>query len=213
MRKRSAMRSGGASTWLAGAGCWTGAHVGTGRPQDRRIATEAEATAVGGKRKGNGVNPASCRLIYRRGPPNLPVVVPSAVQHASTALFREVRENIKAYFSLIEHNCDLNLSLGRQLNNKTTSGCPDGKHVLQAPTLYLFRSLTSHLVKTTKHMTEESEHYMDRSKVHKSPTTSLLPEPVTKEKHTTRLEPPRAVTMTYFAEAEHVARLLLALGP
>jgi hypothetical protein len=62
-------------------------------------------------------------------------------------------------------------------------------------------------------MTEESEHYMDRSKVHKSPATSLDPELDTQDKHTTRPGPPRAVPTTYFAEAQHVARLLLAPGP
>jgi hypothetical protein len=35
-------------------------------------------------------------------------------------------------------------------------------------------------------MTEESNHYMGHPKVHKSPTTSLDPEPGTKDKHTTR---------------------------
>jgi hypothetical protein len=59
-------------------------------------------------------------------------------------------------------------------------------------------------------MTKESEHYMDCSKVHKSPTTSLDPEPDTQDKHTTRPGPPRAVTTTYFPESEHVVRLLLA---
>jgi hypothetical protein len=62
-------------------------------------------------------------------------------------------------------------------------------------------------------MTEESEHYMDRPRVHKSPATSLDLEPNVQDKHTTRSGPPRAVTMTYFAKAEHVARLLLAPGP
>jgi hypothetical protein len=62
-------------------------------------------------------------------------------------------------------------------------------------------------------MIEESEHYMDRSKVHKSPATSLDPEPDTQDKHTTRPRPPRAITTTYSAEAEHVVRLLLAPGP
>jgi hypothetical protein len=66
----------------------------------------------------------------------MPVAVPSAIQHASMALFREVREKIKADFSLTDYNYDLNLSLGRQLNKKTTSGHPDGKHVLQALTSY-----------------------------------------------------------------------------
>jgi hypothetical protein len=63
------------------------------------------------------------------------------------------------------------------------------------------------------YMTEESEHYMDHLKVHKSPATSLDPEPDTEDKHTTKSGPPRAVTTTYFAEAEYVARLLLAPGP
>jgi hypothetical protein len=76
-------------------------------------------------------------------------------------------------------------------------------------------------------MTEESKHYMDyprvhsrlrphwiqNPKVHKSPTTSLDPEPDTQNKHTTKPGSPRAVTTTYFAGAEYVARLLLAPGP
>jgi hypothetical protein len=61
-------------------------------------------------------------------------MVPSAIQHASTALFREVREKTKVDFSPKDYSYDLNLSLGRQLNKKTTPGRPDGKHVLQAPT-------------------------------------------------------------------------------
>jgi hypothetical protein len=62
-------------------------------------------------------------------------------------------------------------------------------------------------------MTEESEHCMDRSKVHKSPATSLDLEPDTQDKHTSKPGLPRAVITTYFAEVEHIARLLLALGP
>jgi hypothetical protein len=62
-------------------------------------------------------------------------------------------------------------------------------------------------------MTEESEHYTDRLKVHKSPATSLDPEPYTKDKHTTRPGPPRAIIATYFIEAERIARFLLAPGP
>jgi hypothetical protein len=62
-------------------------------------------------------------------------------------------------------------------------------------------------------MIEESEHYMDHSKVHKSPVTSLDPEPNTRDKHTTRLGPPRVIVATYFTEAEHVVRFLLAPGP
>jgi hypothetical protein len=62
-------------------------------------------------------------------------------------------------------------------------------------------------------MTEESEHYMGRLKVHKSSVTSLDPELDTKDKHTTRPGLPRAILATYFTEAEHVARFLLAPGP
>jgi hypothetical protein len=62
-------------------------------------------------------------------------------------------------------------------------------------------------------MTEESEHYMDRLKVHKSPATSLDPEPDTQDKYTTSPGPPRANLGIYFIEAEYVARFLLAPGP
>jgi hypothetical protein len=62
-------------------------------------------------------------------------------------------------------------------------------------------------------MTEESELYMNRSKVHRSPATSLDPEPDTQDKHTARPGLPRAVATTYFIEAEHVAIFLRALGP
>jgi hypothetical protein len=66
-----------------------------------------EAKATRGGRKWNGVNPAPSHLIYR-GSTDLPVAVPSAVQHASTALSREVREKIKADFSLTNHSYGLN---------------------------------------------------------------------------------------------------------
>jgi hypothetical protein len=62
-------------------------------------------------------------------------------------------------------------------------------------------------------MTQESEHYMDYLKVHKLSATLLDPEPDTRDKHTTRPGPPRAIVMTYFTEAEHIARFLLAPGP
>jgi hypothetical protein len=62
-------------------------------------------------------------------------------------------------------------------------------------------------------MTEESEHYMDRPKVQKSPATSLDPGPDTQVKHITRPGPPITNVATYFTEAEHFARFLLAPGP
>jgi hypothetical protein len=72
-------------------------------------------------------------------------------------LRRIFRQETKCY--------DLNLNLGRQPNKKITSGRPDGKHDLQAPTSYKIRSLANHFAKTTKYMTEESERYMDHLKL------------------------------------------------
>jgi hypothetical protein len=61
-------------------------------------------------------------------------------------------------------------------------------------------------------MTEEREHYMDHLNVHKSPATSLDPEPDTQDKHTSP-GPPRANLAIYFTEVEYVARFLLAPRP
>jgi hypothetical protein len=67
MRKRSAARSGGASTWLDEAGGWMDAHAGARRSQDCYGVMKAIAVKVKvrGRRKRNGVNPASGRPIYR----------------------------------------------------------------------------------------------------------------------------------------------------
>jgi hypothetical protein len=46
--------------------------------------------------KGIGSTPT----LFIGGPPNLSVVAPCSVQHAPTALSREVREKIEADFSL-----------------------------------------------------------------------------------------------------------------
>jgi hypothetical protein len=62
-------------------------------------------------------------------------------------------------------------------------------------------------------MTEESEDYMDHPKVHKSPATSLDPEPDTQDKHTTSPGPRRANLATFFTEEEYITRFLLASGP
>jgi hypothetical protein len=62
-------------------------------------------------------------------------------------------------------------------------------------------------------MIEESEHYMDRLKLHESHVISLDTDTDTRDKHTTRPGPPRAIIATYFTEVEHIARFLLALGP
>jgi hypothetical protein len=78
-----------------------------------------EVRATGGRRRGMGSTPPWA-VLFIGGPPNLPIVVPLAVQHASTALSREVREKIKADFSLTDYSYNLNLCLGLQLNKKTT---------------------------------------------------------------------------------------------
>jgi hypothetical protein len=88
------------------------------------------------KTKENGVNPAPGLPIYREGPPNLSVASPSTIKQAPTALSQKVREKLKADVSQTDYGYDLNLSLDRQPNKKITSGLPDGKHVLQAPTSY-----------------------------------------------------------------------------
>jgi hypothetical protein len=56
-------------------------------------------------------------------------------------------------------------------------------------------------------------YWIQNPKVHKSLATSLDLELGTQDKHTTRPELLKAVITTYSAEAEHVARLLLAPGP
>jgi hypothetical protein len=160
--------------------------------------------------KGNGVNPfIGCPL-------NLSVAVPSTVQNASMALSRELRVKIQADFLLSpKSEC-------RSSAKMTTTGRLDGKSFHQPP-----RHINVGLCQIDKYMTEESEHYMDyprvpsclrphwiqNPKVHKSPATSLDPEPDTKNKYTTRPGPPRAVTMTYFARVKYIAILLLAPGP
>jgi hypothetical protein len=182
------------------------------RSQDRYSTHRREKARR--KTKGNGVNPALGRPIYRGGPPNLSVAVPSTVQYASTALSRKLHAKIQADFLLRPK------SEFRSSAKKTTSGRPDGISFCKPP-------LHINIGLSTKYMTEESEHYMDyprvhsclrphwiqNPKVHKSPATSLDPEPDTKNKHTTWSGPPRAVTMTYFAGAEYIVRLLLAPGP
>jgi hypothetical protein len=118
MRKRSTSRSGGASTSLGGAGGWTGGRGSKTvarllRRDEREKAMEVEATATGGRRRGMGSTPPRA-VLFIGGPTDLSIAVPSTVQHASTALSREVREKIKADFSLTGYSYDLNLSLGRQ---------------------------------------------------------------------------------------------------
>jgi hypothetical protein len=98
------------------------------------------------------LTPSPTQRRRRMPPPQASTVVTS-----SPTLRRIFRQQTKCY--------DLNLNLGRQPNKKITSGRPDGKHDLQAPTSYKIRFLANHFAKTTKYMTEESERCMDHLKL------------------------------------------------
>jgi hypothetical protein len=102
--------------------------VGAKQSQDCGKATVVEVRVMGGRRRANGVNPNPGRSIYR-GPLDLPVVVPSAVQHASTALFREIREKIAPNSRDSEFRSST--------DNNISSGHPDNKQVQQAPHITL----------------------------------------------------------------------------
>jgi hypothetical protein len=128
-------------------------------------ATGARATRARGRRRGEWGQPRPGSLNLKRGPLNLSVAAPCSVQHTPTALFRDVSEKIKADFRQQTKCYDLNLNLGRQPNKKITTGRPDRKHDLQAPTSYKIRSLANHFAKSTKHMIEESKSYTDHPKL------------------------------------------------
>jgi hypothetical protein len=81
------------------AGC-TGA--GAQRSQDHCSTKESEGDESERKKtKGMGSPPTRLTL-FIGGPPNLSVAAPCSVQHAPTALSREVREKIEADFSLTD---------------------------------------------------------------------------------------------------------------
>jgi hypothetical protein len=68
MRKRTAVRDGGVSAWLAGLRGRMRARSRARWSQDRcgrEKAMEVEATATRGRRKGNGIKPALGHPIYR----------------------------------------------------------------------------------------------------------------------------------------------------
>jgi hypothetical protein len=226
IRQRSTAWSGGAGSGLARVGTRR-AGARARRSQDHYGARERESDNSEsdnnydeGRRRGMGSTPPRA-ILFIGGPPNLSVAVPSTVQCASTAQSRELRAKIHADFSLRPK------SEFRSSAKKTTSGHPDGKSFHKPPRhINIGKSLANHFAKLTKYMTEESEHYMDyprvpiylrphwiqNPKVHKSPATSLDPERDTQNKYTTRHGLSRAVTRTYFAGAEYIARLLLAPG-
>jgi hypothetical protein len=75
-----------------------------------------------------GSTPTQAAL-FIGGPLDLPVAVPSAVQHASTALFREIREKIAPNSRDSEFRSST--------DNNISSGHPDNKQVQQAPHITL----------------------------------------------------------------------------
>jgi hypothetical protein len=74
--------------------------MGARRSQDRWGAKEEESDGSERKKtKGLG-SPPPWLTLFIGGPPNLSVAAPCSVQHAPTALSREVREKIEVDFSL-----------------------------------------------------------------------------------------------------------------
>jgi hypothetical protein len=129
-------RSGGDSASLAGAGGWMDGRGSTAVARSLRCARERESNGSGresdgGRRRGMGSTPPRA-ILFIGGPPNLSIVVPSTVQCASIALSREVREKIKAEFSLSKSQLRPKSEF-RSLVKKTTSGRPDGKSFCKPP--------------------------------------------------------------------------------
>jgi hypothetical protein len=72
------------------------------RSQDRCSTKESKGDgSERNKTKGMG-SPLTRLTLFIGGPPNLSVAAPCSVQHAPTALSREVREKIEADFSLTD---------------------------------------------------------------------------------------------------------------
>jgi hypothetical protein len=115
--------------------------------------------------EGNGVNPAPAHSIYSGVHPIYPLRLLAPYNTPQRLYPEKSARRSRRIFRQQTKRYDLNLNLGRRPNKKITSGCPDGKHDLQAPTSYKIRSLANHFAKTTKYMTEESEHYMDHLKL------------------------------------------------
>jgi hypothetical protein len=84
--------------------------------------------------KGNGVNPTPGRPIYR-GVHRIYLLQLLPSYNTPQRLYPEMfTRRLRWIFRQTDYGYDLNLSLGHQPNKKITSGRPDGKHVLQAPT-------------------------------------------------------------------------------
>jgi hypothetical protein len=147
--------------------------VGAGerRPQGRCSTKKGESGGSEGdgserkKTKGMGSTPAPAHSIYRGVHPIYPLRLLAPYNTPQRLYPEKSARRSRRVFRQQTKRYDLNLNLGRRPNKKITSGRPDGKHDLQAPTSYKIRSLANHFAKTTKYITEESEHYMDHLKL------------------------------------------------
>jgi hypothetical protein len=121
-----------------------------------------------------------------------------------------------ARFSVEQVSNDLS-SKFRSSDTTTSPGHPDDNTSIltrsTSPHITLIQVFDKSFCQNDQYMTEESEHYKGRSKVHKSPATSLDLDLTLQNKHTTRPGLPRAICATCFTKAKHVARFLLAPGP
>jgi hypothetical protein len=101
------------------AGSWEG--CGVGSESDRR------------KKKGEWGQPRLEPPYLWGGPLNLPVAVPSAVQHASMDLFQEIREKFFCGFVADWLKPRPKLRVRSSAGHKLSSGRPDGKQVNKPP--------------------------------------------------------------------------------
>jgi hypothetical protein len=147
--------------------------VGAGerRPQDRYSTKKAESDGSEGdgskrkKMKGMGSTPPRLTLFIEGAHLIYPLRLLAPYNTPQRLYPEKSARRSRQIFCQQTKRYDLNLNLGHQPNKKITSGRPDGKHDLQAPTSYKIRSLANHFAKTNKYMTEESEHYIDHVKL------------------------------------------------
>jgi hypothetical protein len=99
--------------------------------QERERSNHSRRESDRGRRRGMGSTPPRT-VLFIGGPRNLSVAVPSTVQNASTDLFREVCEKIKADFSRNKSQLQPKSEF-RSLAKKTTSGRPNGKSFCKPP--------------------------------------------------------------------------------
>jgi hypothetical protein len=136
MRKRSTARSGGASTSLAGVGSWTSGRGSKAVARSLRRMRERESDRSGSdsngrKTKGNEVNPASGRPIYRGSTESIRCGSFHCTICLNGSIPRSSREDQGGFFA---NRLQLRpKSEFRSLAKKTTSCRPDGKSFCKTP--------------------------------------------------------------------------------